>query len=959
MSTSLYTLGRWAYLHHRRVIAFWLAAIAILGIIAAGLGGTTKNTFAIPGTESQAAVDSLGRTFPQFSGASAYLIIVAPNGETIVDERSRGLITGAEKEIAKVDGVSEVVSPYSDLTPISISHDKRAAMIQIQFIGQVTDIKPAQLDALQKIDKPLLNAGYQAKFGGDAFTNTGPALSPTEAIGVFLAFIVLYLMFTSFRAALVPIATALVGVLVTMALTLIATRFVTISPSAPLLALMIGLAVGIDYALFILSRHREQLGEGIEPEEAAARAVATAGSAVVFAGATVVIALVGLAVARIPFLTVMGIVAAMSVLVAVAVALTLLPAIFAVVGPKLAPRNAHAPGGFSRRWVAATTRFPFVAIAIVVVGLIVVAAPARDLKLALPDNGTSPVGSTQRTSFDLVEKNFGPGFNGPLLITVDVISTKDPVGVIDDIAADIQKVDGITAIGLATPNKTGDTGVVQVIPTTAPSSERTKDLVNAIRDRAPGWEKEYGVDVAVTGLTAGGIDISQRLSDALLPFGLVVVGLSVLLLMIVFRSIVVPVKATIGFMLSTGASLGAVVAVFQWGWFASLVNLEQTGPLVSFLPIMLMAVLFGLSMDYEVFLMSRMKEEYILTDDAHRAIADGFVGSSRVVTSAAVIMLAVFAAFVPDGDPNIKPIAFALAIGVFADAFLIRMLFAPAVLQLFGRLAWVLPGRLDTALPHADIEGAGLHRQIDLGYWPGPDSLAAISAAGLTASGPDGAVFNDVNIDLPRGDWLVVHGPTGSGKTALLLTLAGRMAFDDGLLRINGFLLPQESVKVRKTVALGEFVGINDLEDNLTVDQHIAERLSIRSFGVWVRNSRITPVRDSLNDALQQASQQAGIPFRPLRGTDLISTLSRLEHKMLGVSLALITSPKIVLIEDVDDLRSGESISLLWSALRALIPEHDVTVVASVQSTSSAPPQSAHVHYLELNTSRTIQELMF
>lgn len=960
MSNLLYELGRWAYRHHRRVAALWLAAIVLLGIAALGLGSGTKDSFEIPGTESQTAIDSLGRTFPQLSGAAAYLIVVAPDGGMVTDQRTKDLIGGVVKKIEKVDGVTTVVSPYSKLSTIAVSSDQRSAMVQIQFQGAVTDIQPDQLDALQATKAPLIAAGYDAKFGGDAFSNTGPKLSPTEIIGLVIAFIVLYLMFASLRSAFLPIITALVGVIVTMALAFTATRFITISGTAPLLALMIGLAVGIDYALFILSRHREQLAEGLEPEESTARAVATSGSAVVFAGVTVVIALVGLAVARIPFLTVMGLIAALSVVVAVAVALTLLPALFGFAGVKLAPKaNAKTPGGFSRRWVAATTRFPYVAIAVVVIGLAVVAVPAKDLRLALPDNGTALSGTTQRTAYDMVDKRFGPGFNGPLLVTIDIITTTDPVGVVDDIAADLRDMAGVAAIGLATPNATADTGVVQVIPTTGPKDQQTKDLVNAIRDRGPSWEKKYGVGIGVTGLTAGGIDISQRLSDALVPFGFVVVGLSVLLLMIVFRSVVVPIKATIGFLLSTGASFGAVVAVFQWGWFGSLVNLDQAGPLISFLPIILMGVLFGLSMDYEVFLMSRMKEEFLKTGDAREAIVEGFVGSSRVVTAAAVIMLAVFAAFVPEGDPNIKPIAFALAIGVFADAFLIRMLFAPAVLQLFGARAWALPRRIDAILPRADIEGEGLHRQLDLESWPMVGSTAAISAAGLTATGPEGTIFNDVNIDLGRGDWLIVHGPTGSGKTSLMLTLAGRMAFNAGLLRVNGFLLPQEAAKVRGSVALGEFTSINDLEDNLTVDQHIAERISIRSFGLWVRTRSITPVRDRLNAALESAHDQAGLPFMPVRGDDLISTLSRLEHKMLGVSLALISDPAIVMVEDVDDLRSGESIALLWAALRALIPANDVTVVASVHSTGSAPPDSAHVHHLELDTSRMIQELMF
>lgn len=963
MSTSLYTLGRWAFRHPRRVLGAWVAILLVSGVAALGLGSGTQNSFDIPGTESQEAINSLGRTFPELSGASAYLVVVAPDGRTVDDQRTRRLIDDAITDMKKVDGVSDVVSPYSDMTSIGVSKDKVAAQVQVQFDRKLTAVTADDRAQLVDTGDALKKAGYTIAFGGDVFTSTGPQLSITEVIGVIVAFVVLYLMFRSLRAAVMPIVTALLGVMVTTAITIAATGFITISATAPLLALMIGLAVGIDYALFIVSRHREQLADGVEPEEAAARSVATAGSAVVFAGVTVVIALLGLAIARIPFLTIMGAVAALSVVVAVAVALTVLPALLGRAGARLTPSADHPPGGFSRRWAEVTTRFPLLAIVIVVVGLAVVTIPSKDLQLALPDNGTAPAGSTQRVAYDLVDEHFGPGYNGPLLVSVDIISSTDPVGVVDGIAADLRAMKGVDGIGLATPNRTADTGIIQVIPSTGATDERTTRLVQQIRDLEPEWQEKYDVPVAVTGLTAGGIDVSDRLQSALLPFGIVVVGLSVLLLMIVFRSIVVPLKATLGFLLSTGASFGAVVAVFQWGWLMDLVHLEETGPLISFLPIILMAVLFGLSMDYEVFLMARMKEEYVRTGDPHRAIVDGFVGSSRVVTAAAVIMLAVFAAFVPEGDPNIKPIAFALAVGVFVDAFLIRMLFAPAVLELFGRRAWTLPAALDRRLPHVDVEGEGLHRRVELQAWPRPDSTAAISAAALTVSGPEGLVYNDVSVEVDRGDWLVVHGPSGAGKTALLLTFAGRMAYDSGRLRVNGFLLPQEASGVRHSVALAELTGLNDLEDNLSIDQHIAERLSIRSFGLWVSRGRISPILAELNEALERAHDDAGVPCEPLAGTALVSSLTRLERKLLGVVLALTDDPRIVIVDDADDLRSSENIDLLWSALAWLLEDRDVTLVASVQSASAAPSPPddtapSRLHLLELDTSRTLHELM-
>ena len=962
VSSSLYALGKWAYRHHRRVFAGWFLAIVLAGVAAAAVGSGLRDDFEIPGTEAQDALDAMERTFPELSGSSAYLVVVAPEGRSMDDPESRRLVGQVIDRMEKVDRVTDVVSPYSKLSDTGISDDKTAAQIQVQFRGSLEQIGPSITSALQRTDAPLQQAGYETSFGGDVFASRGPQLSFVELFGVVVALGVLWLTFRSWRSAVMPIFTAIVGVAFAMAVTFALTGFVTISTTAPLLALMIGLAVGIDYALFIVSRHRELMASGVDGEESAGRSVATAGSAVVFAGVTVMIALVGLAIARIPFLTVMGIVAAFAVLVAVTVAITLLPALLGWAGDRMRPRQgSRPPGSFSRRWVLATTRFPLVAIAIIVIGLAVVAIPTKGLQLALPDNGTAPTDTTQREAFDLIDANFGPGYNGPLLVTMDVIATTDPVGVVDDVEKDLRAVPGVAAIGLATPNRTGDTAVVQVIPSTGPSSPETADLVHEIRDRAPGWEKEHDITVSVTGLTAAGVDISERLKGALLPFGLVVVGLSVLLLMIVFRSVLVPIKATLGFLLSTGAAFGAVVAVFQWGWLRQAVHLDQPGELVSFLPILLMAMLFGLSMDYEVFLMSRMKEEFVRSGDARTAIVDGFVGSSRVVTAAAVIMLAVFVAFVPEGDMAVRQIAFALAIGVFCDAFLVRMLFAPAVMRLAGRKAWWMPARLEKALPHVDVEGEGLHRQVELSTWPREGQDHAIVAAGLTSSGPEGLVFNDVSIDVPRGDWLVVHGPSGSGKTALLLTLAARMPYDTGRLRVLGHLLPQETRTVRRSVALGELPGLNDLEDNLSVDQHVAERLSVRTLGLWVSRSRVRPVRDRLNRALDAAHREAGVPFTEVRGSTLVANLSRLERKALGAVLALAEEPEILVLEDVDDLRDPHDIDLLWRTLAHLLEDTGVTLVASVLSDATAPTTDLHpstrAHLLELDTHRVVDEL--
>lgn len=959
VSTFLYELGRRCFVHWGRVMLAWVLVIVLAGVSALALGQGTRNNFELPGSEAYDSFSGLSRAFPGLAAVSALVVVVAPDGTSITDERSQQLVEQTVEDLKAVDGVAEVGSPYDELVrDTQVSSDDSAVQLQVEMEDEFQDITQEVKDDVQAQGKALEDAGYTVSFGGDLYGSTGPALSVIELLGLAVALIVLYRMFRSWRAAFLPIVTAVIGVVATIEIIWAITGFIDVSATAPLLALMIGLAVGIDYALFIVSRHRELLSQDVPADESAARAVATAGSAVVFAGITVMIALGGLAVAGIPFLTVMGAAGALSVAVAVAVALTLLPAFLGLLGQRLhAKEGERPPGAFSRRWVKVTTRFPTVAMVVVVGGLAVATLPVQDLQLALPDAGDENPKKMQRITYDLIDEHFGPGYNGPLLVTMDVITSRDPVGVVDAVEKDLRAMPDVESIGLATPNASADTAVIQVIPSSGPSDLSTRALVERIRDAEPGWEDEFNVDVSVTGNTAVGIDVSKRLQDALLPFGVLVLGLSVVLLLVVFRSILVPIKATLGFVLSTGAAFGAVVAVFQWGWLGSAVHLDQPGPLISFLPILLMSVLFGLSMDYEVFLMSRMKEEFVRTGDADRAIVDGFVGSSRVVTAAAVIMLAVFAAFVPEGDVTIKAIAFALAVGVFVDAFLVRMLFAPAVMKYAGAKAWALPAFLDRRLPHIDIEGEALHRRIDLESWPRPGSTSAVSAAGLTLVTDEGVVYNDVNVEVPEHHWLVVHGPSGSGKTALLLTIAGRMDFTEGRLRVDGHLLPQESTAVRRGVALAETRGVNDLDDNLTVDQHIAERLSIGSFGLWVSTARIAPVRDELNRALSTARTQAGLPAVSVEGDTHVADLAPLERMVFGIVLALMGEPRVLVLDDADILRGADEITLLWSVLRLLLEGRDTALVAAVQSRRHAPRRSPRVVRLALETRRTLDEL--
>nr|WP_218852643.1 efflux RND transporter permease subunit [Spelaeicoccus albus] len=820
------------------VLFIWLGALVVIGSFAGAFSKAFDDQFTLPGTQSQEAMDSLSHTFPQASGSNAQIVFQAPDGDSVRSSNIKSALQADVKSIKQFNQVSNVSSPYDKHIHGAIAAGGKAAIITVQLDGERAEITQGTKNKLQDVATELEKKFPQSKAeaGGDAFGMTGVQVSVTEAIGVVIALVVLFLTLGSFRAAGMPLLTALLGVGISMMLVVGATAFATVSSTTPMLALMLGLAVGIDYALFILSRHRDQLGEGMETEESAARSVATAGSAVVFAGLTVIIALAGLSVAGIPFLTTMGIAAAAAVAIAVMIALTLLPALLGFAGDKLRPKvkrvskkkrghtskQPREKRAFFRGWITAVTKWPPLTIAIVVVGLAVVSLPATSLKLALPDNGTSAKGTPARITYDMISKNFGPGYNGPLIVTANIVGSDDPLGVMDGIESDIKKMPDVAAVPLATPNEDADTGIVQVTPKSAPDSQATKDLVNRIRDKSGHWEDKYGVTTAVTGFTAVGIDVSDKLGSALLPFGILVVGLSIVLLTMVFRSIAVPIKATVGYLLSVGASFGVVSLVFGHGWFADALNVGHTGPVISFLPIILMGILFGLAMDYEVFLVSRIREDFVHGGDAKHAIRTGFLGASTVVTAAAVIMFSVFAAFVPEGEPAIKAIGLGLAVGVFVDAFLVRMTLVPAVLALLGRHAWWLPAWLDRVLPSFDVEGEALHHQIQLQNWPSADDDSAIYADGLSLQNVHGkTVFEGVSMRLERGGVLLIDGSRDSGRSQLMLTLAGRMKLQGGRAKVLGNVLPEQSTGVRRHTG---YITGSDADDLTRIARRVLGR---------------------------------------------------------------------------------------------------------------------------------------
>ena len=812
MSSALYRLGHAVVRRAGRVLAAWAVLLLAAGLLAGGLGGRLQDDLTIPGTESQQGLDVLEQRFPEVAGVSGQILFVAPPGERVrqYDEQVGAVLHRVED----VDHVLLATDPFDKGGRLTVSEDGRHALSQVQLDVPLDELDDATVAQLEEATALPDGSALDVHLGGSLFANKSVEVTWVEGLGVLLALVVLAVTFGSLLAAGMPIVTAVVGVGVAMAGILTVAAFASINTSTPTLALMIGLAVGIDYALFIVSRHRGQLAQGMAVAESVARSLATAGSAVIFAGVTVVIALCGLVVARIPFLTVMGLAAAGAVAVAVAVAVTLVPAMLGLAGDRLRPRpgsraarhSVVAPGEthtVGARWVRLATRVPAVTVALVVGLLLVMALPAKDLALGLPDNGTAAPGSGERVTYDLVSEAYGPGFNAPLLVTVDIIRTRDPIGVMKDLGRDLGELDGVRAVALTTPNRKADLGIVQIVPEHAQTDPATADLVRDIRDRADTLEQRYGVtDLQVTGHTAVTIDVSDRLRAALLPFALVVVGLSLLLLMVLFRSVAVPVKATVGYLLSVGASFGTVVAVFQWGWLAEAMNVTKVGPVISFLPILLMGVLFGLAMDYEVFLVSRMREEYVHTRDARRAVTVGFTSSARVVTAAAVIMISVFAAFVPHSDMAVKPIALGLAVGVFVDAFLVRMTLVPAVLALLGERAWWLPRRLDAALPQLDVEGAGLEHHLEHEAWTEEHGPAAVRTERLTLLDGDGPVFADVDLTVRPGTLVALGTDDRVARRALLAALSGRLPGTTGRAVVLGRVLPGEAGAVRRRVPL-------------------------------------------------------------------------------------------------------------------------------------------------------------
>ena len=722
MSNWLYRLGRFSARQRRWVVAAWILLALFVVVVDRTSGAGTVDNFEVPGVESQEAVDLLKAEFPERSGATAMVVFHAADG-SVTDPDSAAGIAGTVAEVRALDHVIAVTEPLA--SPRSISQDGHTAFASVQFDGSTADLGRGTVDALLETSAPAEAAGVQVEYGGELPTvlkerTTGPA----EMIGIIAALIILFVTFRSVYSAILPLGVAIVGLVVGLSLVGLMGALIEIPSVAPRLGTMIGLGVGIDYALFILSRHRDNLDAGMSNDESIGRTNATAGQAVVVAGGTVVVAILGLQLAGIPFVAALGYSASLVVAIAVVVAITLMPALLGFAGPRVLAKShrraaedaaqATASGdsieigtGHSGwvRWAHWVAHHPWRSSISATIVLLVLAIPVLDMRLGQADAGTDPTSTTHRRAYDLLADGFGVGFNGPLLLTVDLGPSGDQA-VLDQIATAVGDDPGVQAVSPPETNAAGTTAVITAIPTTKPQDQATSDLVHRLRDSTLP-EATAGTDATalVGGPTAGFIDQSDKISSRLVGFIAAVVALSFLLLMTVFRSILVPLKAALLNLLSIGAAYGVVVAVFQWGWGRSLIGLDEAVPIASFVPMMMFAILFGLSMDYEVFILSRIREEYHRGHTNIDSVVEGLGATAKVITAAALIMISVFLGFVASDDPVVKMMGVGLATAVAVDATIVRMILVPSTMALVGDPNWWLPRWLDRILPHLDIEG--------------------------------------------------------------------------------------------------------------------------------------------------------------------------------------------------------------------------------------------------------------
>ncbi|GGT20864.1 membrane protein [Streptomyces tanashiensis] len=734
LSKALLRLGTSAARHPWRVIAAWLIAATLAVLAAIAIGGRTADSMTAPGLDSQRAAQLIERAGTGQEGMTAQVVVTPlDDGATFFDDDgARTALTRLQTEVQRLPHVLGTSDPARALdagrdTAVRgglVSADGRIAVVRVQYPDQ-SRLSADDLDALVELgDRLRAELPLRIEMGGSLFyAFSDPDGGVSELIGLLAAATILFLAFGSLVAAALPIGMAVFGLTVGVATMTVLAGVTDVPAFAPVLGSMVGLGVGIDYALFVLARHREYLARGLDPREAAGRAVATAGRPVVFAGGTVVVSILGLAVANVPFMTVGGLAVSIVVLIMVLASVTLLPAFLGAAGPRLARAGrigralqsrkpgrlarrrdpaagaAHAAGW--RRWIGHVSRHP-VPYAVGAAGLLLTATlPVLGLRVGLPDDGSLPHSRTERRAYDLVAEGFGPGTNGPLVIAADPAG--DP-GVLDRLVTTVAADPGIASVAPTQIDRATGIATLVVFPTTSPQDKATTDTIARLRtDVLPTAIGNGPARAHVGGAAASLSDVGQRTSERLPLFVAAVLAMSFLLLMLVFRSILVPLKAVLLNLLSIGAAYGIMVAVFQWGWGGALIGLEATVPIVSFIPMFLFAILFGLSMDYEVFLLSRVREEYLRTGDNRTAIVEGVSRTARIITSAALIMVAVFLSFAVAEDPSTKMFGLGLATAIFIDATVVRMVLVPATMTLLGRTNWWLPKWLDRMLPRGPV----------------------------------------------------------------------------------------------------------------------------------------------------------------------------------------------------------------------------------------------------------------
>ncbi|MEU5101217.1 MULTISPECIES: MMPL family transporter [unclassified Streptomyces] len=770
MSVLLYRLGRFAYARPWYVIAGWLAAVsAVVGLLAIN-PVKLSNEVRIDGTPAQKVIDDLTKSLPEASGGQGMLVFRAQHGTRVDGGGSRTALIAAVDAVYRHDHVIDarealaaelakgekspliraqaavaraVGQPAGGGAPTPLQEDGRpvpgvlvsadgtTALMQFQFDQQTYELPSGTIDSAVRAAERQAERGHLDVLPAASMMEIPEIVGVGEIVGVVVAAIVLLVTLGSVVAAGLPLVIALVGVTLGVGGAFTLSTVFEIHSLTAVLALMLGLAVGIDYALFIVNRQRRLiLDDGLDAHEAAGRAIGTAGSAVLFAGSTVIIALTGLLVVGIALLNTMALVAAATIAIAVLLALTLLPALLGLVEERIcsakARRRAQRQASTvahtrASRWGSHLVRHRYAALAAAFLIPLILALPAASMKLGLPSGDGYNSDTAQRKSYEAVSDAFGPGYNGPLMAVARSADGGRPLTptALAAVAADLKDTQGAATVSLAGMNSSGTTAVLGLVPGDGPNDDGTKALVTSVRDKSGQMSREHGVAVGVTGFTALAIDVSDRLADVLPLYVATVLGLSLVVLLLVFRSVVVPVMATLGFVLSIAATFGVTTAVFQWGWLQALFGLDATAPVVSLLPIIVTGVLYGLAMDYQMFLVTSMREARMHGADPLDATVSGFAHASAVVVAAATIMVSVFAGFIFNAQPMIKQAGFALAVGIVIDAFVIRMTFIPATMALARERAWWIPAWLDRVLPDLDVEGDKLTQRIPL---PLPDA---------------------------------------------------------------------------------------------------------------------------------------------------------------------------------------------------------------------------------------------